>query len=156
MRKFIVKRFALDYMCKVFGYGFNFPRAATFIFPLFVFAGINIALDEDFPVLDTFDILSLILLAIPVFISFVYLRIKPVQISELDEEQAFQAGEAITKQIVFYDLSVEDIETLTNSMLYIRDFYVPKKYYKPWLVLFHPMVIVPLSVLITLIYLNGN
>lgn len=154
MRRFIVKHFALDYMTIAFGYGFNFTRSATFIYPLVVLAGLVVALDENFPRFDLIDGLAIGLMLIPMFISFVYLRLKPVKLHELDNEQLFQAGEALEQKIIFYEITEEDQKRLFESRKYIQDNYVGKRFYKPWLFIFHPLVITIIALIITLLYLN--
>lgn len=103
MRKLIVKYFALNYTCEVLGKRVTFVRAANIIVPTFFLNGILTIANESGDK-TIFEIIALILLAIVLFIGFVYFRIKPVKFNELDENQKHQYGIAalnglLTKEV---------------------------------------------------------
>ncbi len=149
MRKFIVKHFALDYICRVFDYTFNFTRSATFIFPLFVLNGI-IALKYDFPV---WQIVFLIPLAVSLFFGFLYFRFFPVKWQELDMEQLHQYRSAIERNWIKTEVTPELVNAFNKASGYVFDNIWNKKNYKTHRVVFHPLVMVALSILVTVLAL---
>lgn len=78
MRNLIVKLFALNYVVVLFGKSISFPRAANMIVPVMCLT-----------VIWTNPI-TLLLLALVIFIPFVYLRFYPAQYNELDRDQKLQ------------------------------------------------------------------
>lgn len=149
MRKFIVKHFALDYICKVYGYTFNFVRPATFIFPLFVINGI-LAIKYDYPM---WQIVFLIPLAISLFIGFLYFRFFPIKWQELELEQLFQYKAAIERNAIKAEVTPEMINAFNKASNYVFNKIEEKKFYKIHRVVFHPLVMVTLSVVVTMIIL---
>lgn len=149
MRKFIVKHFAMDYICKVFGYTFNFVRPATFIFPLFVLNGI-IAIKYDYP---TWQIIFLIPLVVSLFLGFLYFRFFPVKWQELDMEQLFQYQSVIKRNVIRQEIIPEMVNSFNEASSYIYNNIEEKSFYKTHRVVFHPLVMVGLSILATLISL---
>lgn len=78
MRNLIVKLFALNYIVALFGKSISFPRAANMIVPVMCLAA------------TWTNLVTLLLLALVVFIPFVYLRFFPAQYNELDRDQKLQ------------------------------------------------------------------
>lgn len=149
MRKFIVKYFALDYICKVFGYTFNFTRSASFIFPLFVFNAL-LVMKFDYQI---WQILTALPLAISLFIGFIYFRFAPVKWQELDNEQLFQYRIAIEKDLIRPETTHYMIFAFNKASIYVADNIESKIFYKPIRVIFHPIVMVTISIITTIIVL---
>lgn len=95
IRQFIVKHFALDYMSRTFiffGAYRSAPRASRIIYPLMVITGFISVTNPDWPN-PTFIIWMLYgLLAISLFLGFVYFKFFPVKWEELDNFQKYQYG----------------------------------------------------------------
>lgn len=150
MRKFITKHFALDYICKFYGYTFNFTRSATFIFPLFVINAI-LALNFGFTPLQ---LITLIPFGISLFFGFMYFRFYPISHEEMDIVQIYQYGEALRKNVVFSDdkEKTEVVEKIIQANAYVYENIENAKNYRPYLVIFHPFVMVGLSILATVLF----
>lgn len=109
MRKLIVKYFALDYKCELFGTTITFVRAANVIAPVFFLNGILSIANENGP-RTVMEMIALALLAIVLFLGFVYFRIKPVKFNELDESQKYQYGQAISSGMLTEDVKMSPSE----------------------------------------------
>lgn len=93
MRKFIIKNFALDHISVVFGKPINWVRAANWLYPSFLIAGLySLYNGADF--MNPIGIVILIWLVVMIFFGFVYFRIRPVKWHELDTSQKWQYGNA--------------------------------------------------------------
>lgn len=148
MRKFIVKYFALDYICKVFGYTFNFTRSASFIFPLFVFNAL-LVMKFDYQI---WQILTALPLAISLFIGFIYFRFAPVKWQELDNEQLFQYRIAIEKNLIVPDNTTHYmILAFNKASIYVNEHIEQRSFYKPLRLVFQPLIMVAISIITTLI-----
>lgn len=88
-REIIVHLFALSYLVKIGNLKFTFVRAANMITPCFMLCGIALIKNPNYPVMDMFTIISLILCFIMLFFGFVYFKFYPVKREELDTEQKF-------------------------------------------------------------------
>lgn len=109
MRKLIVKYFALDYKCEFFGKTVTFVRAANVIAPVFFLNGILAIANESGP-RTTLELIALGLLAIVLFLGFIYFRIKPVKFNELDESQKYQYGQAVKSGQLTKDIKLSPSE----------------------------------------------
>lgn len=147
MRKFIVKHFALDYITKAFGYTINFVRPATIIFPLFVLNGI-ITIKYDYP---TWQIIFLIPLVISLFLGFLYFRFFPVKWRELDMEQLFQYQSAIKRNVIRQEVTPDMVNAFNKASMYVKSNIKDKRFYKPFRFIFHPLIMVALSILLTVV-----
>lgn len=78
MRNLIVKLFALNYTAVLFGKSISFPRAANMIVPVMCLTA------------TWTNLVTILLLALAIFIPFVYLRFYPAQYNELDRDQKLQ------------------------------------------------------------------
>lgn len=148
MRNFIVKYFALDYITKAFGYTINFVRPATIIFPLFVINALLI-LKFDY---QWWQIISLLPLFVSLFIGFVYFRIKPVKWYELDYEQLFMYKSMISRYGVNIEVTPDMVNAFNKASVYVKTNIENKRFYKPFRFIFHPLIMVALSILLTLIF----
>jgi len=122
MRKLIVKYFALDYICRVFGKSVNFVRAANVIFPLMCLSGILMMANAG--IIFT---MSLILTLLSLFLGFVYFRISPIKWEELDKNQKWQFGKFHIYQSLDFDhkkewetINKEILETENNKFYNIK------------------------------------
>lgn len=148
MRKFIVKYFAMDYICRAFGYTFNFVRAATFIFPLFVLNAL-LVLKFDYQV---WQLITAIPLALSLFFGFIYFRIAPVEWEELDNEQLFQYRIAIEKNLIVPDNTTHYmILAFNKASIYVNEHIEQRSFYKPLRLVFQPLIMVAISIITTLI-----
>lgn len=156
MRKFMIKNFALDYICKVFNYTFNFTRGAVFLFPAFLLSGIYVVLISDWPEISIYDAVILVLLGILVFLAFFYFRFKPVKVEELaDLEQVYMYEQAVLQNIIKDDdLNESKMELFMRANRYVKENIEDKRFYKPWRVIMHPVVIVTISLLLALFINN--
>lgn len=78
MRSLIIKLFALNHIVVIFGKLLSFPRAANIIVPVMCLTA------------AWTNPITILLLALVVFIPFVYLRLYPAQYNELDRDQKLQ------------------------------------------------------------------
>lgn len=160
MRKFIVKNFALDYMYKIWGMKsdkfIGFTRASVFLYPSFVVVGMFFLTTDE---IELPQILALIFLALMIFVGFVYLRIKPVKLHELEDlEQVHQYEQALMKNIVNHELTEEMILRFQEAHRYVTENIENKRSYKPYRVLMHPAVstIISLGIVLMYLYLTGE
>ena len=154
MRKFIVKYFALDYFSMAFGRKLSFTRSAAIIYPLGIINGIlALTFDDGF---NPLQLITLIPLAIAVFISFIYLRIKPVKFEELDIIQKWQYNQAIVKGVlVNVELTEQQIHEIMEANDYVENTLIHKRFYKPFLWIFFPPIIIALSLIATLLIVKS-
>jgi len=92
IRKWIVRNFVLGTWIKAFGKTWHTLRAPRVLFPLFVFVGMFITMDPNYPILQWYDFILLGLLAVGVWIGFnffswSYFGLYPVKYEEMDDEQ---------------------------------------------------------------------
>lgn len=151
MRTFLVRFFALDYITKLCGYKINFTRSATVIYPLFVICALLI-LSSGITALSLFFIGLFILSLIT---GFVYFRVAPVKWYELDKVQLFQYEKA-QKMGIFFESVTEKYRYIQASDFansYVRERIERRNNYKPYLFIFHPVVMVILSITATVLIL---
>ena len=155
MREFIVKNFALDYIYKVFGITYSYTRGVVFIYPMFVLCGLFIALDDDWPVIDMLDATLLFFLAVSVFFGFFHFRMSPVKLEELkDWEQVYVYEQAIIQKVVDVPIDEETMKAFFEANKKYKELIEDKKFYKPWRIIFHPIISFLVTVGITLFYLS--
>tara|TARA_R110000868_G_scaffold82264_7_gene232347 strand:- start:2496 stop:2858 length:363 start_codon:yes stop_codon:yes gene_type:complete len=92
IRKFLVKHFVLDYTVNLFGRHYNAPRASRIIYPLMVITGFISGTNPDWPTPTLLIWALYLLVALALFLGFVYFRFYPVKWEELDKFQKFQYG----------------------------------------------------------------
>lgn len=92
MRKLLVKHFVLDYMCNLFGWRFNAPRASRIIMPLMIITGWFSVTNPNWPTPTLFVWILYVLLFLSLFFGFIYFRIYPAKWEELDDLQKYQYG----------------------------------------------------------------
>lgn len=102
MRKFLINKFAGDFIVKLFSKVFIFPRAAIILAPLMTVTGAYLYFSNSYP---TDTLVGMILFSIVILclvISFIYFKIKPIKESDwlkLYDVQKWQFGKfkALTK-----------------------------------------------------------
>lgn len=105
MRNLIVKLFVLNYIVALFGKSISFPRAANMIVPVMCLAAIWT------------NPITILLLALIVFIPFAYLRFSPAQYNELDQDQKSQWRKIKNKHI---DIHIENVKFKNLHLLLIN------------------------------------
>ena len=99
MRKWLVHNFILEAWVNLFGKHVKFLRASRVLFPLVGIIGIIITTDPNYPALQWWDILMLIMLFIMLdfgfnFFPFSYFKKHPAKVEELTDEQRFSHYQA--------------------------------------------------------------
>lgn len=153
MRKFIVKRFALDYMCKAFGRIFFFPRASAIMYPLCLFIIPSVKIDWEIDDFGWYEGLLTSLLGVGIYLTFFYFKFKPFKIEELDMEQTYQYEVAIKKKVIkFTNISTESMEKIFQANTFVKENIENRKNYKIYRLIYHPITALLLSGLITYLY----
>lgn len=154
MRKLLIKRFMLDYICKFYGYIFYTPRALVIICPTIFLLFLSLLFNVNGIGFTWIDISLAFLLAVQLFFTLIYFKFFPVKPYEIkDEEQIYQIEMGIKRGVVIKTIEKEScFKKILNSNTYIENNILNKKFYKSYRIIYHPVVILLISGIITLTY----
>ena len=143
MRRFILNYLALDYIIKFRDRSINFVRAANIIVPLFCINGLISIIRDEWIYESIIGIISLSVLLIVLGITFIYLRLRPIDISEwrsLDDSQKWQ----------YSKLKPEYLDPCQQSQVDRID--GDELFYHSKVVFFSNFIVVGVTVVLCLIY----
>lgn len=153
-REFIIREYALDYMCKIFGFNFDMPRGLTSIGIALMLISISLTFDVRTESFTLYDILLTLLLGVMLFFTVIYFRIFPIKPCELkDVEQIYQYESAVKRGIVLPEVESEEcLKKIFDANTHIKENVENKKFYKAYRILYHPVVTLLLGGVITILY----
>lgn len=153
MRKIIVKRFALDYICKAFGRIYFLPRASVIMYPICLTIILFIGLDWRIETFGVFEGFLLSILGVGIYLTFFYFKLHPFTLAELDYEQTYQYEIAIRKKVINFEvLTEEEVKKFFDANNFVKENIENKRNYKLYRLLYHPIVVFILSGVITYLY----
>ena len=153
-RKFIIKEYALDYICKIYGYNLDMPRNLTSMGLVLMLISITLTFNVRSDSFNLTDILLIFLLAVMLFFSVIYFRIFPIKPCELEDvEQIYQYEVAVRRGVVIPEVETEEcLKKIFDANTYIKENVENKKFYKAYRILYHPAVPLLVGGVITILY----
>ena len=105
-------------MVILFGKAFNYARPANIIFPAILLMA-YLLIDSDYPVISGNDWIGVAVVAISIFLGFLYFRISPVKWDEMDGDQKWQYG--MHDQVVLTLEQGQEFQNLKRTIEYRMD-----------------------------------